>query len=668
MPIIRFSSEKERSQHPEARLIPSSVWSDYELFREEFSDDFIPLMNASDDELLLKIQQYKELFPDRKQKECAWLAIFYSHSSLSVEFLVKLGHELEIDPISLFKMGAVCGHLTLLEYLVAKAPESLQAMIEAHDYEAFHMAAENGHLDVLRYLVAKAPGRLQEMIEAFCYQAFRYAAENGHLDVLHYLEEKAPASLQAMIEANDYAAFRIAAKNRHLPVMRYLGEKAPASLLAMIEADDYAAFQSAARNGDLDVMRYLLNHPGCFVYAEQHQREYGEKVISFLSEKIASLRAQKTQQESDNPTLVFNIENPTQAKLLFYMTRHLIRLNVPAHRDDLLFLLSIPSVRGLAATYSATTHIQYSKEQLRDATVEIDHTASNALRLANKPAGNTLASTVFNSYLSMFENYLNKIKGNLASANNYAKDITYLKDHYTRLQTYISRQNPPVRHQMSTKLEEMWNGINTYFEETGLINTRSTQLNSMVEISVQFLIDWDRKNKLEQLAERIEAGFAHEDEQRKIESENDSLRRSNAQRREEEERLAIDMGEFFTNRAAARAAQPRPVAPAPISPPDRRREGEQLLASLEGDDARNAHGELAEARDQQLVEIIDIDERTANNERIATRNRTIDRLLHQRMGRFSSLFAPPSAGGADAEVPLLPDSHFNRQLGGGAGK
>ena len=53
MPTIEFSSEEERLQHPEARLIPLSVWRSHELFDHELADHFIPLMGASDDEPLL---------------------------------------------------------------------------------------------------------------------------------------------------------------------------------------------------------------------------------------------------------------------------------------------------------------------------------------------------------------------------------------------------------------------------------------------------------------------------------------------------------------------------------------------------------------------------------------------------------------------------------------
>ncbi len=48
--------------------------------------------------------------------------------------------------------------------------------------------------------------------------------------------------------------------------------------------------------------------------------------------------------------MVFDVGSQREARLLFYMARQLIRVNDPEDRDDLLFLLCIPSVRALAHT------------------------------------------------------------------------------------------------------------------------------------------------------------------------------------------------------------------------------------------------------------------------------------------------------------------------------
>jgi hypothetical protein len=45
---------------------------------------------------------------------------------------------------------------------------------------------------------------------------------------------------------------------------------------------------------------------------------------------------------------VFNITDPEQAKICFYLMRNLVRRNDRALDDDLRFLLSIPAVKALA--------------------------------------------------------------------------------------------------------------------------------------------------------------------------------------------------------------------------------------------------------------------------------------------------------------------------------
>jgi hypothetical protein len=342
---------------------------------------------------------------------------------------------IEAGDYAAFRYAAENGHLDVLRYLEEKAHGRLQEMIGANNYHAFSYAAENGHLDVLRYLEEKAPERLQAMIGAGDYAAFRYAAENGHLDVLRYLEEKAPGSFQAMIGANDYHAFSYAAQNGHLDVLRYLEEKSPDRFQTMIEAGDYGAFHSAARNGHLDVVRHLLTHPSCFAYAEQHQAEYGELVLPCLSEKITSLRAQKATLELESPNAVFNVENPTEAQLLFFMARHLIRLNSPAHQDDLLFLLSIPSVRALAHTEVTQSR---SNELIR-----------LALSIGNAPAAQLLLSIpAVRQLTEQNDFYRAEVRNGLdvgALARDRESSMTALSQgERERLQAAIDRYQPMI--------------------------------------------------------------------------------------------------------------------------------------------------------------------------------------------------------------------------------
>ncbi|HHM2299132.1 TPA: ankyrin repeat domain-containing protein [Legionella anisa] len=249
---------------------------------------------------------------------------------------------------SSFKNAAENGHLSILKYMAKKAPEKLQEMIATKNYSAFRIAAENGHLSILEYLAEKAPGKLHEMIAAEGYLAFRAAAANGHLSVLQFFAEKAPEKLHEIITAQNYYAFTLAAKNGHLSVLQYLAEEAPGKLQDMIAADNYEALHRATLH--TPVINYLLSQANALAFAEQHHLEFAQHVIPFVTQKLADLQVQKNTIEHDNAYAVFDITSPEEGKLLFYVLRNLIRQNDPARRDDILFLISIPSVKALAHT------------------------------------------------------------------------------------------------------------------------------------------------------------------------------------------------------------------------------------------------------------------------------------------------------------------------------
>jgi hypothetical protein len=295
------------------------------------------------------------------------------------------------DDFEAFRGASGKGHLGVLRYLEDKVgADGLQAMIASHNFMAFTNAAGSGHLDVLRYLEDKvAPGRLQAMIGAGDFRAFSIAAGNGHLHVLRYLEDKVGADgLQAMIASDDFRAFCYAAEGGYLDVLHYLeGKVAPERLQEMREAGDFSAFSNAAVEEHTLVLHHLLNNPATFSYAERHEEEdFGDVVGSFLAEKIASLRTQKATLESGDPNAVFDVHDATESQLLFYMARHLIRLNEPAHHDNLLLLLSIPSVRALAHTEVT----QGMSNELFRLAVSIGNTPA-ALLLLNIPAIRQLA-------------------------------------------------------------------------------------------------------------------------------------------------------------------------------------------------------------------------------------------------------------------------------------
>ncbi|MCH9756412.1 MAG: ankyrin repeat domain-containing protein, partial [Gammaproteobacteria bacterium] len=218
-----------------------------------------------------------------------------------------------------FRWAACGGHLDVLNWLIEKqtalAPDKVHTMIASDDYAGFRLAARGGHLDVLNWLIelqaSLAPGGVKAMIIAENYRspiAFIWAARNGQLDVLKWLIEQqaslAPGGVKAMIEADHYAAFMHAAFSGHLDVLNWLIDKltelSPDDVQAMIASNRYTAFREAARNSHRAVTNRLLQISSVFAYAEQHEREYGERfVYPFIHEHMHALREARTVFEAD---------------------------------------------------------------------------------------------------------------------------------------------------------------------------------------------------------------------------------------------------------------------------------------------------------------------------------------------------------------------------------
>jgi len=319
----------------------------------------------------------------------AFRAAAYGGHLAVIERLIQLvpaevPNMIEAQEFGAFRVAACGGHLAVIDRLMQLAPADVQNMIKAQDFEAFRNAACGGHLPVIERLMELVPANeVQNMIKAKNFQAFRLAAENGHLPVIERLMELARADVQNIIKADDFLVFREAAIGGHLPVIERLIqlalpevqnmikaanfqafglaaegghlavierfiELAPTEVQNMIQAHNFEAFRMAACGGHLAVIERLLSYPIVLAYAEMHVSEYARFVNPFIDEKLGSLRAQKNRLEQQAPNGVFNIIDPNEANLLFYVLRNLIRRNEARPQNGILFLLNIPSVGLLA--------------------------------------------------------------------------------------------------------------------------------------------------------------------------------------------------------------------------------------------------------------------------------------------------------------------------------
>ena len=351
---MRFDSEHERMQHPQARLIPKQVWK--ALFNSELSDNDCFLVQMKTSDLTGHLRTIQGHLTDIDSKRRALFAVALGHSDLTGEALLAIGRELGLsnewvlscaciignlrvvnllatENLELIKtydnlvyVAASHGQLQVMERLIELIPNSAQGMLKINGIMALDSAAENGYLAVVERLMRFAPNRMRLMIRIVGYKAFCKAAENGHLDVMECFLRFMPNQVKAMVQFETYQAFGSAACKGNLAVMERLIElisnrrqgfgatfhAAMKRLMAlphndlqdMISARNYKAFQVAAGNGHLSVMKRLIelapdkvrvmtsaNNYAAFRYASSNNHLDNLDVINFLFQQNVSLFA-----------------------------------------------------------------------------------------------------------------------------------------------------------------------------------------------------------------------------------------------------------------------------------------------------------------------------------------------------------------------------------------
>lgn len=115
------------------------------------------------------------------------------------------------------------------------------------------------------------------------------------------MELASPDQVQSIIWVWDYGIFRVAAEHNSLPVMERLMALAPNQVKDMIKADDFDVFRKSAYNNHVHIINRLLLFPIALAYAEQHEREYGEKYTHpFITQQLNLLRTQQATLETEH--------------------------------------------------------------------------------------------------------------------------------------------------------------------------------------------------------------------------------------------------------------------------------------------------------------------------------------------------------------------------------
>jgi len=354
-------------QHPQARRIPLGAWASYIFFNNGLSERQLELMQVPSNDIEGYLERLDNETLQRlelSEKQATWLSLAYGHPDIQDDVLMRFSKRLGLQDEYVFRLAALTGRLSLLDKVIESALfECLWGMILSGDlitpsYVAFafiYAAFIGQSLDASDLIELVSLEQLQAMISSRNYGAFHYAAGNGHLDVMERLIELVSSEqLQDILSSWNYVVFRNTAGNGHLDVMERLIELvSPEHLQDMISSWNYEAFRNAAENGHLAVVNRLLQLPTVFAYAEMHDREYGAQYTHpFVQERLTNLQERRESFGTNNPHAVFDITEPEEAKLCFYMLRNFIRRGEVGdnRRDDMLFLMNIPSVKALLHT------------------------------------------------------------------------------------------------------------------------------------------------------------------------------------------------------------------------------------------------------------------------------------------------------------------------------
>ncbi len=361
---IPFKTHEERMHHPQAKLIPQSMWSHPYLFAASLDEAILELMINNQEELSTSI---KNLIPKLNSmswmessnlSEVAWLATALSHSDLEFSTLKSIADQLNFDDAKLFDLLAILGNLTYLTTFLNEYPSAkIQRFIEHNCFSAYQSAARHGHLEILKYLESKVPNKIEVMITGeFEVASYQLAASGCNLEILKHMESLVDHHhIQTMVVANKFRVFKDVVVRGSLEVLKHLESLIEYDQIqSMISDDDFEVYKRVVRAYDwaadydqLEICNHLLSQSSaCFAYAEQHVREYSHHVIPFIDNTLSSLHQEYEAFSIQNPNGVFDIEGE-RAQLCFYLMRNLIRRNDRAFDDELRFLLSIPSVKAL---------------------------------------------------------------------------------------------------------------------------------------------------------------------------------------------------------------------------------------------------------------------------------------------------------------------------------
>jgi hypothetical protein len=179
-----FNLERERLNHPQARLIPEFIWETY--FSGRLEDGEIQLMQAPQATLNNALDPFR--YKSTAIKLRYWLCIIFSQprNDRSISS-TEVSSFLNMDPRAEFILAARTGDIEAIKQCLDRPNTDAVEMIKANSYEAFMDAVKEGHLNVIQKFMEILGDDRLEMIKADNYAAFYFAAQYGHFNIVEEL-------------------------------------------------------------------------------------------------------------------------------------------------------------------------------------------------------------------------------------------------------------------------------------------------------------------------------------------------------------------------------------------------------------------------------------------------------------------------------------------------
>ncbi len=220
---------------------------------------------------------------------------------------------------------------------------------------------DESRLDVIQFIMKQLAKRgrtfQQEMLALNHYHLFKDAAAHHHAQTLRYLMSiLSPNTILNMITANHHAVFIEVLHGKDLDMIKYMMSCIPYEQHLEIATNLQSSYQRYLHSLDhlkdigQEGANILLKFYPIFDYAEKHAREYGQYTKHFANHQINALKKMHQNSEILDPNGVFDILDPNEARLYFYIIRYLIRRNHVSDIETIQRLIEIPSVRLLLHT------------------------------------------------------------------------------------------------------------------------------------------------------------------------------------------------------------------------------------------------------------------------------------------------------------------------------